>query len=160
LYDYFGAMRNRAAKQDSTAVRLAVAIKRLRNRLREAAGASATGLPIAQLALIKRLRDGGPAAATTLAAQEHVTQQAIAQQVAALTRAGLVRAAPDPNDRRKRLIRVTPAGHRLFEAALASRNAWLGRAIDATVSARERPALEKAIELLERLAAGDRPGSE
>lgn len=151
-------MRKRASNQDPTAVRLTVAIKRLRNRLREA-GAGTTGLPITQLALIKRLRDGGPAAATTLAAQEHVTQQAIAQQVAALTRAGLVHTTPDPNDRRKRLIRVTPAGHRLFEAALASRNAWLARAIDTSITAKERPALEKAIELLERLAAADRRDS-
>jgi DNA-binding MarR family transcriptional regulator len=149
-------MRIRKGREDPGAVRLAVAIKRLRNRLREAVFAGATGLPISQLALLKRLRDAGPATATELAREEHVSQQAIAQQVAALTRLGLVRAVTDPKDGRKRSIRMTPAGLRLFEAAVASRNAWMARAIDATVGKKQRAALDDAIELLERLAEFDR----
>jgi DNA-binding MarR family transcriptional regulator len=145
-------MQNFLANQDPVAVRLAVAIKRLRARLREAASASSTGLPISQLAIIQRLRADGPATAAALATAEHVSQQAIAQNLAALKRAGLVRAARDPTDKRKSLISVTDAGHSLFEAAIASRNAWLAQAIAATIQANERPALDKAIELLERLA--------
>lgn len=47
--------------QDPVAMRLAVAIKRLQARLREVVGASSTGLPISQLAILKRLRIEGPA---------------------------------------------------------------------------------------------------
>jgi DNA-binding MarR family transcriptional regulator len=90
------------------------------------------------------------------AAAEHVTHQAITQTLAALKRAGLVRSATDPSDGRKRVISVTPAGNRLFESAIASRDAWLARAIDRVVSQRERAALEKSIELLERLADASR----
>lgn len=137
------------------AARLAVAIKRLQARLRDVAPASATGLPISQIAILKHLRDKGPTTASTLAVAEHVSQQAIAQSLAALKRAGLVEAKPDAADGRKSLISVTRAGHKLFESALASRSAWLVQAINASISPRERPALDKAIELLERLAEAD-----
>jgi len=145
-------VRSKVAVADTLAVRLAVAIKRLRARLREAAWGSGVELPIAQLAIIKRLRDGGPTTAAVLAAAEHVSHQAIAQNLAALKRAGLVRTAPDPSDGRKSLIHITAAGSRLFESAVASRDAWLAHAIEQTIPAGERPALERAILLLERLA--------
>lgn len=134
------------------AIRLAVSIKRLRTRLRDAAWAGGVELPIAQVAVIKRLRNDGPATASALAAAEHVTHQAITQTLAALKRSGLVRSEADPKDGRKSVISVTPTGNRLFESAIASRDAWLARAIESVVSPRERSALEKSIELLERLA--------
>ena len=54
-----------------------------------------------------------------------------------------------------------PPAARLLESLRSSREAWLVRAIDATVGADERAALDKAIELLERLADADlSPGME
>jgi hypothetical protein len=50
---------------------------------------------------------------------------------------------------------VTDSGRQLFESILASRDTWLTRAIDATVAASERAALNTTIEMLERLAAAD-----
>jgi DNA-binding MarR family transcriptional regulator len=150
------ANRARTTPGDPLAVRLAVAIKRLRARFREAAWASVQ-LPIAHVAVIKRLRDDGPTTASALAAAEHVTHQAITQTLAACKRTGLVRADADPTDGRKSVISVTPAGNRLFESAIASRDAWLARAIERVVSPRERAALGKSIELLERLAEAGRP---
>jgi DNA-binding MarR family transcriptional regulator len=151
--------RQPAETAETLAVRLAVAVKRLRTRLREAAWASGVELPIAQLALLKRLRDGGPSTAAVLAAAEHVSHQAIGQSLAALKRAGLVRTAPDPSDGRKSLVRITAGGSRLFESALASRDVWLARAIERSVPVRERAALERAIALLERLADSHHPTS-
>jgi DNA-binding MarR family transcriptional regulator len=152
------ASRPRTYAADPLAVRLAVAIKRLRARFREAAWAGGVELPIAHVSVIKRLRTDGPTTASELAAAEHVTHQAITQTLAALKRTGIVRSAADPTDGRKSVISVTPAGNRLFESAIASRDAWLARAIESVVAPREREALEKSIELLERLAAG-RPES-
>jgi DNA-binding MarR family transcriptional regulator len=145
------ANRPRIPAGDPLAIRLAVAIKRLRARFREAALAS-VALPIAHIAVIKRIRDEGPTTASALAAAEHVTHQAITQTLAALKRTGLVRSEADPTDGRQRVISVTSAGNRLFESAIASRDAWLARAIESVVSPRERAALGKSIELLERLA--------
>jgi DNA-binding MarR family transcriptional regulator len=144
--------------QDETAVRLALAIKRIRARLKETRPDRAKSLPISQLAILARLRDGGATTATVLAAAEHVSQQAIAQHVAALRDAGLVQTTADPSDGRKLLVRITRAGRKLLDTAAASRNAWLARAIEIEVSAKELPTLAKAIDLLERIAASKAGG--
>ncbi len=141
--------------QEDLAIRLVLAVKRLRARLRETWPSPVQSLPTAQLAILKRLRDDGPTTAATLASAEHVSQQAIAQQVAALREAGLVRTKPDPTDRRKTLVSITKSGLTLFDAVAESRNAWLMRAIASQVPAKEQAALGKAIELLERLASSD-----
>ena len=136
-------------------MRLAVAIKRLRARLQEVSPPASQALSIGQLSLLARLRTTGPATAAQLAVVEHVSQQAIAQHVGQLKAAGLVQTATDPDDRRKSLISVTDAGHDLVDRARADRTAWLDRAIEAVIPAPERPALDQAIELLERLADAD-----
>jgi DNA-binding MarR family transcriptional regulator len=139
----------------ATAVRLSVALTRLRARLREEAGMTASGFTISQLAILNRIIDVGPTTAAALAITEHVSQQAIAQSVAALKEAGLVAGARDASDGRKVLISATAAGHQLFDSLMASRKAWLVHAIDAVISSNERAALDITIELLERLARAD-----
>jgi DNA-binding MarR family transcriptional regulator len=134
------------------AVRLAVAVKRLRARMREESGATSVGLSIAQLSIVSRLMHEGAVTAASLAAAEHVSQQAIAQSLTVLKADGLVSVAPDPADGRKSLISVTAAGRGLYESIMASRDAWLIRAIEAAVGPGERDALDQAIGLLERLA--------
>jgi DNA-binding MarR family transcriptional regulator len=141
--------------REDLAIRLVLAVKRLRARLRETWPSPVQSLPTAQLAILKRLRDDGPATAATLATAEHVSQQAIAQQLAALRQAGLVKTRRDPDDGRKTLVSITKSGLKLFDAVAESRNAWLMRAIASQVPAKERAALAKAIELLERLASSE-----
>jgi len=143
---------------DSRAIRLAVVIKRLRASLQDAALAGAMGLSLSELSILRRLRHEGPSTAASLAVAEHVTHQAITQNLSELKRAGLVEATPDPHDGRKKLISVTAAGNSLFESVSASRNAWFAQIIESTVSEDELPALDKAIELLERLAAVSNSG--
>src|ERR1700685_3486030 len=134
------------------AVRLAVAVKRLQARIREEAGVTSTGLSVAQVSIFSRLVHEGPVTAASLAAAEHVSQQAIAQSLAGLKAGGLGSVKRDPADGRKSLLAVTAAGRRLFESIMASRDDWLIRAIEAAISPGERAALEQGIELLERLS--------
>ena len=141
--------------KDAVATRLALALTRLRARLREESGRDSTGLSISQLSILQRVRRDGPATAASLAAAEHVSQQAIAQSVVPLKSAGLVRSRPEPKDGRKALISITDAGLSLRESIIASRNSWLSRAVDSTIDSQEQAALDKAIELLERLADAD-----
>jgi len=136
-------------------MRLVLAVKRLRARLRETWPSPVRSLPTTQLAILKRLRDDGPTTAAALAAAEHVSHQAIAQHVAALRAAKLVKTTRDPHDGRKALVNITKSGLTLFDTAAESRNAWLMRAITSEVSASEQAALAKGIELLERLASSD-----
>lgn len=114
------------------------------------------GLTLTQLGIVQRLRRDGPATAASLAAAEHVSQQAIAQNLTTLKGAGLVGAAPDPTDGRKCLVHVTDAGHSLIESILASRNAWLVQAVEETIGPGEEAVLGSAIALLERLAEAGR----
>jgi DNA-binding MarR family transcriptional regulator len=145
-----GKPRSQGATSD--AVRLAMAVSRLRSRIRIEAGFRATGIPISQLAVLARIIDEGPTTAAALAASEHVTQQAIAQSLATLKERGLVEKQADPSDGRKSLVTATAAGRVLRETLTASREEWLTRAVDAAVKPEERPLLREAIELLERIA--------
>lgn len=140
---------------EELAIRLVLAVKRLRARLRETWPGAVQSLPTTQLAILKRLRDDGPTTAATLATAEHVTQQAIAQQVATLRSEGLVKTKRDPGDGRKTLVRITTRGLKLFDAVAESRNAWLMHAIATQVPTKEHAALAKAIDLLERLASAE-----
>jgi DNA-binding MarR family transcriptional regulator len=141
--------------EDAAAVRLVLALKRLRARLREESSWSSTGLSLSQLAILSRLVHDGPATAASLAAVEHVSQQAIAQSLAPLRSADLICSTPDSADGRKTQISITDAGISLRESIIASRNSWLSRAVETTIDARERATLELAIDLLERLADAD-----
>ena len=118
-------MLDMTQNKEAVAIRLALALTRLRARLREESSGSIAGLSMSQLSILQRLRLHGPATAASLAADEHVSQQAIAQSVVPLKSAGLVRSEPDPRDGRKTLISITDAGLGLRESIIASRNTWL-----------------------------------
>jgi len=137
------------------AVALAMAIKRLRARMGEESGAGASGLTLTQFAIIERLLAEGPMTASALAAAEHVSQQAIGQSLGPLKDLGLVVARPDRNDRRKSQISATAAARRFRGRLRESRDAWLVRALEATLTARERAALQRAVAMLERVADAD-----
>ena len=148
-------------KTASDAMRLAMAVTRLRARIRIESGLRSTGIPISQVAVLARIIEEGPTTAAALAAAEHVTQQAIAQSLATLEKRGLVAKTRDPGDGRKSLVTATEPGHALLERIDASREAWLSRAIDAAVTPDERAALETTIEILQRIAHVDlRPDTE
>ena len=63
-------------ESDPPALRLAMAVARLRGRLREIDRSGSMGLTLTQLGIVQRLRRDGPATAASLAAAEHVSQQA------------------------------------------------------------------------------------
>ncbi|MEV5986391.1 MarR family transcriptional regulator [Streptomyces sp. NPDC052051] len=136
-----------------TAQRLSDAIKRLRARMRAESGQHATGLSVTQLGLLATVVRQGPITAARLASIEHVTAQAVAQSLAVLKAAGLIHSEPDPKDGRKKLISADPSATELIDGLLAGRAAFLARAIDEVVAPDEREDMDKAVELLERLAA-------
>ncbi|MGW7042262.1 MarR family winged helix-turn-helix transcriptional regulator [Streptomyces avermitilis] len=139
----------------AAAQRLQDAMKRLRARLRAESGQNATGLTATQLGVLASVVREGPVTAARLAALEHVTAQAIAQSLAVLKAAGLVHSEPDPQDGRKKLISADPSATVLIDRLLTGRASFLARAIDQVVAPDEGEDVEKAIELLERLAEAD-----
>ncbi|MEU9877397.1 MarR family winged helix-turn-helix transcriptional regulator [Streptomyces phaeochromogenes] len=141
-----------------TAQRLQDAMKRLRARLRSESGQHAVGLTATQLGVLLSVVREGPVTAARLAALEHVSAQAIAQSLAVLKAAGLVHGEPDPEDGRKKLMSADPSATELTDKLLNGRSSFLARAIDQVVAPDEREDVEKAIELLERLADADLGG--
>jgi DNA-binding MarR family transcriptional regulator len=123
--------------------------------MREESRAEVGDVSVAQQSVLQRLHESGPTTAASLAAWEHVSQQAIAQTVAPLKAAGLVTAGIDSTDGRKTLLSLSEATRRLFESARSSRHQWLAEAIASSLTERERQTLEEAVELLERLAAAE-----
>lgn len=140
---------------EATAERLQQAMKRLRARLRSESGQHATGLSAGQRAVLTLVVDQGPLTAARIAELEHVSPQAIAQNLAELKERGLVRTEPDPRDGRKKLIHAEGSGGELIDALRTGRSSFLSRAIDQVIAPEERAELAKAVELLERLADAD-----
>ena len=144
--------RSTVAVRDEQALRLAAAVSKLRAGLRNALW-QVTDLSITQFAILRNLDGMGSMTASGLAAVEHVSPQAIAQQLAGLKERGYIDTQPDADDGRKTRISLTHSGRELLQAVLESREAWLAQAIEATVSPDDRADLDRAIAVLERLAA-------
>jgi DNA-binding MarR family transcriptional regulator len=131
---------------------LRVVIGQLLRRLR----AERRDLSLAQVTVLGRLDRVGPCTVSDLAAGERLRPQSMAATVAALLAAGLVSRAPDPGDRRRVLIDLTPAGVEALAADRRRREGWLAGAIERDLSARERRVLADATALLARIAeSGD-----
>jgi DNA-binding MarR family transcriptional regulator len=128
---------------------LRVALGRVVRRLRQ--GHVAGEATLSEASVLARLDRDGPATPGCLADQERVRPQAMGVTLAALAERGLVDRGPDPADRRRVVMSVTPAGRRLL-ADRRSRSALSVAQALAAFPPDERERLLAAIPLLDRLA--------
>ena len=117
---------------------------------------AALGVDASTLDLLSVIRRSGPPYELTtreITRRTLVTAGAVSQRVARAERAGLVTRAASPAARRAVSVRVTPAGHRLIEAAVSR---LLGHEADlvAALTAAERAALTGYLAKLERSLTG------
>jgi DNA-binding MarR family transcriptional regulator len=110
------------------------------------------GPPVAQLTVLGRLDRLGPASVSDLATAERMRPQSMAQTVRDLESAGLVSRRPDPDDRRRVFVELTPIGRQTLTATRARREGWLTETLDRELDERERQMLHEALELLGRIA--------
>lgn len=113
------------------------------------------GPPAPQLTVLSRLdREGGRAgmSISDLAAAERMRPQSMAQTVRDLEAGALVSRRPDPDDRRRAFVELTPAGRELLHATRARREGWLTEALERELDAAERALLAQAVALLGRVA--------
>jgi DNA-binding MarR family transcriptional regulator len=80
--------------------------------------------PIHQGAVLGRLDREGSSSVSDLAAAEKVRPQSMAQTVGELEADGLVKRRPDPYDRRRALVELTPAGRDTLEEDRGRRVGW------------------------------------
>lgn len=106
-----------------------------------------------QASVLSRLGKEGDASASDLAAAERIRPQAVALTLAALTERGLVDRRPDPDDGRRQVVSLSPAGRTMFTDARRAGDEWLTRAMQEHYTEPERQTLLEAITLLERLTS-------
>jgi DNA-binding MarR family transcriptional regulator len=140
-------MESTTAAEAAQALR--VFVGRLRRQMQDA---SAIGeLTSAQASALARLMANEPTSTSALAGAERVRPQSMAETVAALEKQGLVGREPDPDDGRRRLISLTPAGRASAQGARASRNEWLARTLAQRLTEAELAVVTEALVLLERV---------
>ena len=108
--------------------------------------------PVGQMAVLGRLDREGPASTSDLAAAERMRPQSMAQTVRDLESAGLVSRRPDPDDGRRALVELTPAGLERLHTTRARREGWLADLFEREFTAAERETLRAALPLLRRIA--------
>ncbi|HEX9991746.1 MAG TPA: MarR family transcriptional regulator [Acidimicrobiales bacterium] len=135
------------------AARLRLAVTRLARRLRQQAGSGLTPSMTAALASVER---AGSPTIGALAAAEQVSAPTMSVVVGKLEEQGLVARETDAADRRVTRVRITAEGRRSLNRARTRKNAYLSRRLRA-LDPEDLAVLERAAEVLERLAAEDRP---
>jgi len=136
-----------SAAQAASDVR--VTFGRLRRRLR--ALASTTDLTPSQESVLSRLDKLGAASASDLAATERVRPQSMAATVAALVEFGLVERSPDPEDGRRQLISLTPAGQKRLQNDRQVRQEWLARTLQDKCTEAQRRNIIEVLALLDEV---------
>ncbi|MEU3186160.1 MarR family transcriptional regulator [Streptomyces sp. NPDC006923] len=147
------------AHASAPAVDLALAVDRLRGRLRQESGPAPSPWSRSQLAALRRVVSGPPCTTSGLAAAAYMRPQSMAQIVAALEEGALVTRHQDPADGRRILISATDSGREAVRSAPASREAWLARAVAEGLDDLDRDALPEVVRILERLADWAVPGT-
>ena len=97
------------------------------------------------MAVLGRLDREGPASTSDLAAAERMRPQSMAQTVRDLEAAGLVSRRPDPDDGRRALVELTPAGLERLHTTRARREGWLAEMLEREFTAAERETLRAAL---------------
>jgi DNA-binding MarR family transcriptional regulator len=101
---------------------------------------SSAGLTLARAKVLVRLREGGPMNQATLAGLLGFAPRSVTEAVDGLERDGLVTRTEDTNDRRARIVALTPAGLETSASAEIARNKAM-KQIFGSLSAADRAAL-------------------
>ena len=102
----------------------------------------------AKRALLGAVQAHEPATLNKVAEATGRGAPAVSRSVDALVRAGLIERTPDPNNRRRLAIRLTPEGKDVLDRPFATRGSLIEKLERMAPS--ELRAVERAIEILER----------
>jgi DNA-binding MarR family transcriptional regulator len=143
--------RGRLASE-TEAVSLAADLRRSVSRFVRAIRQDTGTIRSAQSETLDLLEKVGPMNVAALAARRGVAHQTMRLVVAQLEAAHLVGQAPDPADRRSRLISIAPEGRAALERERDARSSRIQNVIEARLTGYERDILRAAIAILDRLA--------
>jgi DNA-binding MarR family transcriptional regulator len=110
---------NVVSSEDLSALEVGQAYFELHHQLHRSVdqAMSSAGLSLARFKVLMRISEGGPMNQAKLAGLLGFAPRSVTDTVDALERDGLVTRADDENDRRARIVALTPAGHDAFASA-------------------------------------------
>ncbi len=111
------------------------------------------GVTAGQAALLHAIRTNPGAGVRELAEREGVSPPRVTAALDRLEADGLVRRTRSGSDRRRVVLEITEAGHRVLRAARRRRTAWLSARL-AKLDDPERRAIEAALPALRRVLDG------
>jgi DNA-binding MarR family transcriptional regulator len=129
---------------------LQVSIGLLRRRLQQVPVRGELTMP--ETAALARLDRGGPTTSSALAKVEQISPQSMGATLSALEERGLVERRPDPDDGRRVVLSVTPAGLQVLRDKRKARTEQLTQALSVGFTSWELSQLLAAAPLIERLA--------
>ena len=132
------------------AVALRTSVGMLMRRIRQSKDGDELTLP--ESTALARLDRGGPATAAELARQEQISPQSMGATLAALQERGLIERRPDPQDGRRIVLTVTPAGQAVLNDRRSALAQLMARTLETEFSPAELDQLLSAAPLIERLA--------
>lgn len=101
-----------------------------------------------QLGVLFRVEQS-PASPGALAERERISPPSMNRTLNALEKAGLVTRSPDPDDARRVVVSITPAGRGMITETRRLRTAWFSQRL-AELSPAERAAFERLVPVLRR----------
>lgn len=114
--------------------------------------AKAHNYSMAQLNAMFRIHYKGACGVSDLGEEMGVTSAAASQMLERLVQQGLAVRAEDPQDRRNKLVTLTPAGQQMVQESLDARQAWLDR-LAALLTPAEQAQVDAALQLLNEKAS-------
>ncbi len=117
--------------------------------------AKSTGISMQQFSILMQMHYKGPCGLSEISERFDITAAAASQLVDKLVNAGYLDRAEDPNDRRAKMLTMSPAGADLIKRGLDERYRWMEK-LTATLSEQDQEKIGEALILLTR-AAKDMP---
>ena len=109
-------------------------------------------LTLSEISALSRLDRGGPATSSALAKLEQISPQSMGATLSGLETRDLVKRTADPDDGRRVVLSLTPAGLEVLRARRSVKTESLARALSDGFTGTELKQLLAAASLIERLA--------
>lgn len=113
--------------------------------------AKSTGLSMPQFSILMQLHHKGPCGLSEISERFDVSAAAASQLVDKLVQAGYLERAEDPNDRRAKLLTLSPKGGELIKQGVEERNRWMDELVG-TLSPEDQKKAADTLEILTRAA--------
>jgi DNA-binding MarR family transcriptional regulator len=135
---------------EEVAAALRVSMGLLVRRLRQVGAGDELTLP--ESSALARLDRGGATTATELAKIEQISPQSMGATLAGLEARAFIERRPDPDDGRRAVISLTPAGLQALRHRRSARTERLAHALSTGFTRAELKHLMAAVPLIERVA--------